>query len=163
MKFKFRTLVNRHHRLIYAISMRILGNAAEAEDAVQEVYVRLWKHIDKIEEPEAQAWLSRVTKNYCIDKLRARKPNDNIDDVEEIESEHSQPQHKTEQAQVSQWLYEAINKLKEPYKSLITMLELQQRSVREAAHATQLNENQVKVYSYRARQQLRDLLQGVEL
>lgn len=163
MKFKFRTLVNRHHRVIFAIAVRILGDASEAEDAVQEVYVRLWKHIDTVNEDEAQAWLCRVAKNHCIDKLRTRKCNDSLEDSEEIESEHSQPSKCAEQTQMSQWLNDAIKKLKEPYKSLIVLLELQQRSIREAAHATQLSENQVKVYSYRARQKLRALLQGVEL
>ena len=65
--------------------------------------------------------------------------------------------------QLSAWLSSAIEKLKEPYRSLIILADLQQRSIKDVANTLDLNENQAKVYIHRGRKQLRVLLQGVEL
>ena len=155
--------MNRHHRLVYAITLRILANQAEAEDATQEVYERAWKHIDKIDEADAKAWLGKVARNLAIDRLRARKPIDSLDTNDDMIDASRSTEAAMEHHQLSQWLKLAIGKLKEPYKSLVMILDLQQKSVREAAAATHLSENQVKVYAHRARKQLRTLLQGGEL
>jgi RNA polymerase sigma-70 factor (ECF subfamily) len=65
--------------------------------------------------------------------------------------------------QLSSWLGAAIERLKEPYRSLIILADLQQRSIKEVARSLDLNENQAKVYIHRGRKQLRDFLQGIEL
>jgi len=65
--------------------------------------------------------------------------------------------------QVSSWLSTAIEKLKEPYRSLIILADLQQRSIKDVARSLDLNENQAKVYIHRGRKQLRGYLQGTEL
>lgn len=165
-------LVNHHQQAVYSKAVYMLGNAVEAEDACQETYERLWKRISaKAEHSSAEeraeedkAWLLRVTHNLCIDKLRQRKPM-SIDSVQEsvCESPTSQPATALASSQLSDWLSNAIDRLKEPYKSLIVLADLQQMTVREVADTLDLSENQVKVYVHRARKQLRGLLQGIEL
>lgn len=159
-RFKYKALVDQHYRLVYAIAYRILADRGEAEDASQEVYEKLWKHIDRIVESEAAAWLARVTKNLCIDKLRARKSHVDATEINELEchAQHTSDALQTEQ--LSRWLKDAIHQLDEPHKSLIYMIDIQQKSVRDAAESMGLNENQVKVYRHRARQTLKKLLRG---
>jgi len=163
-KLKFRRLVNAHHRLVYSIALRILNDGAEAEDVSQEVYERAWKRINDIEETRAQAWLSQVTRNLCIDRLRQRKPIETGDElINTTECPNSGPAVSAAEQQCSKWLQSAISKLKEPYKTLILILDIQQLSVKDASEQTKLSENQVKVYRHRARKQLKALLQGIEL
>jgi RNA polymerase sigma-70 factor (ECF subfamily) len=88
-----------------------------------------------------------------------------IQDLDELQSDSSDSKPVTMLAkkQLSAWLSSAIAKLKEPYRSLIILADLQQRSIKDVARTLDLNENQAKVYIHRGRKQLRVLLQGVEL
>lgn len=170
MEFLFRTLVNQNQRLVYSQAMYILANKSDAEDATQEAYERLWKHMNKPQQQNeltadsGKAWLLHVVRNLCIDKLRQRKPisNESLDELPS-DSPQSKPVAMLMTKQLSSWLSSAIEKLKEPYRSLIILADLQQRSIKEVANTLDLNENQAKVYIHRGRKQLRVLLQGVEL
>ena len=131
--------------------------------------MRLWANMNsktsrEFDKESAKAWLLHVTRNLCIDKLRRRKPLADIE-VDEIQNDtnDSKPVAQLMSKQVSDWLNKAIERLKEPYRSLIILADLQQRSVKEVAQTLELNENQAKVYIHRGRKQLRGLLQGVEL
>jgi len=138
----------------------------DAEDATQEAYERLWAamHDKQFDVESAKAWLLHVVRNICIDKLRRRKPVADTElDEFESESSHSKPVAQLMSKQLSSWLGAAIERLKEPYRSLIILADLQQRSIKEVARSLDLNENQAKVYIHRGRKQLRGFLQGVEL
>jgi len=163
MEFKYRTLVNRHQRQIYSVAMRMLNNRSEAEEITQDAYERLWKHIAELTEEDALPWLIRVTRNLCIDLLRKRRETVELDLDMECKDDSKTPQGAAQHGQLSRWIRDAIDGLKEPYKSLIVMADLEQQSVRDMASKMNLNENQVKVYVHRARKNLRNILQAVEL
>ncbi len=169
MKRLFRTFVDLHQQRVYSQALYILADVGDAEDATQEAYVRLWAAMNKTSSNEfdpqsAKAWLLHVVRNLCIDKLRRRKPMSDTE-LDEIENHNNdgQPFSQLMSKQVSSWLHNAIEKLKEPYRSLIILADLQQRSIKEVANSLELNENQAKVYIHRGRKQLRGLLQNTEL
>jgi RNA polymerase sigma-70 factor (ECF subfamily) len=170
MKRLFRTLVDQHQQLVYSQAMFILADKGDAEDATQDAYERLWAAMNKprpeneFDVDSARAWLLHVVRNLCIDRLRRRKPMANVE-VDEFENQGSpgKPVTQLMTKQLSSWLSGAIERLKEPYRSLIILADLQQRSIKEVAMSLDLNENQAKVYIHRGRKQLRGLLQGVEL
>ena len=166
MKRLFRTLVDQHQQRIYSQAMFILLNKSDAEDATQEAYERLWStmHRREFDSESAKAWLLHVVRNICIDKLRRRKPIADTE-MDEFENEGAmgKPVGQLISKQLSGWLNEAIEHLKEPYRSLIILADLQQRSIKEVARSLDLNENQARVYIHRGRKQLRSFLQGVEL
>ena len=170
MKRLFRTLVDQYQQLVYSQAMFVLADRADAEDATQEAYERLWAAMNKpgpeneFDADSAKAWLLHVVRNICIDKLRRRRPviDTELDEFES-ESSHSKPVAQLMTKQLSSWLGEAIERLKEPYRSLIILADLQQRSIKEVARSLDLNENQAKVYIHRGRKQLRGFLQGIEL
>ena len=170
MKFLFRTLVNQHQRLVYSQALHILANKSDAEDVTQEAYERLWKQMNKsqahneINQESGKAWLLHVVRNLCIDRLRLRKPisSHEIENIHDHDPQ-SRPVAMLATKQLSEWLHSAIERLKEPYRSLIILADLRQHSIKDVAKTLDLNENQVKVYIHRGRKQLRVLLQGVEL
>jgi len=166
MKLLFRTLVDQYQKLVYSQAMFILVDKSDAEDATQEAYERLWAamHDREFDTESAKAWLLYVVRNISIDKLRRRKPTTNTElDEFASQSSHSKPVAQLMSKQLSSWLDEAIDRLKEPYRSLIILADLQQRSIKEVARSLDLNENQAKVYIHRGRKQLRCFLQGIEL
>lgn len=170
MKQLFRTLVDQHQQIVYSQAIFILADKGDAEDATQEAYERLWKTMNsatpknEFDHDKAKAWLLHVVRNLCIDRLRRRKPMVE-QDFEEVENQHhqSKPVATLMSKQMSAWLVGAIERLKEPYRTLIILADLQQRSIRDVATTLNLNENQAKVYIHRGRKQLRVLLQGIDL
>ncbi len=166
MKQLFRELVDQHQQRVFSQALFILSDRSDAEDATQEAYERLWNalHAEAFDSNSARAWLLHVVRNICIDKIRRRKPvvESELDELEN-DSSHSKPVAQLMSKQVSSWLANAIERLKEPYRSLIILADLQQRSVKEVAQSLELNENQAKVYIHRGRKQLRGFLQGTEL
>ena len=163
-------MVDQHHQAVYSQAIYILADQSEAEDATQETYERLWKTMNsaathsEFEIDSARAWLLKVVRNVSIDKLRRRKPMTDTE-LDEMMSEtsHGKPITTLMSKQLSDWLGQAIEGLKEPYRSLIILADLQQRSIKDVASTLELNENQAKVYIHRGRKQLRHLLQGVDL
>jgi len=170
MKLLFRKWVDKYQQRVYSQAMFILADKSDAEDATQEAYERLWSVMGdpnsekEFDDESAKAWLLHVVRNICIDKLRRRKPVAESEmDKFEANNSNAKPVAQLMSKQISSWLSEAIERLKEPYRSLIILADLQQRSIKEVARSLDLNENQVKVYIHRGRKQLRGFLQGVEL
>lgn len=71
----FRRLVERHAAPLHRLAWRLLADTAEAEDVVQEAFARLWTGAPGFRPGEAQpgAWLRRVARNLCLDRLRRRR------------------------------------------------------------------------------------------
>lgn len=71
---KYSMLVKQHKNMIYGYALYMLKDRIEADDAVQEVLIRLWSNMDSINLLAAKSWLMRTTHNLCIDFIRKRKP-----------------------------------------------------------------------------------------
>jgi RNA polymerase sigma factor (sigma-70 family) len=71
----FRIVVDGHARTLHRIAYRMIGDATEAEDLAQEALTRLWQHAGRWQAGGAGigAWLTRVTMNLCLDRLRRRR------------------------------------------------------------------------------------------
>ena len=70
----FNDLIQQLSRKLYGFAFRILRNQEEAEDAVQEIFIKLWKMGQKLDEYNSiDALATTMTKNYCIDQIRKQK------------------------------------------------------------------------------------------
>lgn len=68
----FASLYDSHHRLVFAIASRMLGDPAAAEDVTQNVFLKVWTAPDAFAGGNFGAWIARVTRNRCLDVLRSR-------------------------------------------------------------------------------------------
>lgn len=69
-------VIRRHKRKVYSLAVSVLGNAAEAEEITQDVFIKLWSNIEYFDTNKPQAlstWLLAICKNAAIDRLRKRK------------------------------------------------------------------------------------------
>jgi RNA polymerase sigma-70 factor (ECF subfamily) len=117
--------------------------------------------MDSIEAERAGAWLMKVTRNACLDRLRKRRPTSEAPDYQLGPDHVQEPAEALAQDQLGGWLRSAIGNLKEPYRSLVVLRDVQQQSYRDVAQSLELSLDQVKVYLHRARRQLRENLQEV--
>jgi len=70
----FRKLVEMHQAMIFSFIFKMLCNEEEAKDAVQETFIKVWKHIDKYNtELKFSTWLFAIASNLCCDKIKFRK------------------------------------------------------------------------------------------
>jgi RNA polymerase sigma-70 factor (ECF subfamily) len=92
---EFERLLVAHERLVLRTALRMLARIEDAQDAAQEVFLRLHRHFGRVEPATVEAWLYRTTVNVCYDALRRRRPEadfgfdppdprpDALDDLEE--------------------------------------------------------------------------------
>jgi RNA polymerase sigma-70 factor (ECF subfamily) len=159
MSREYQQWVRAYQDQAWSLARYLLKDASEAEDATQEAFIKLWNHRDRIDPERIKPWLMQVTRNTCLDRLRRRKPETELTEVMVVD-DHG-PLAGAEQGELGRWLHAAIRRLKEPYRSLVVLRDIQQHSYEEVAHATELTLAQVKVYLHRARKQLREQLAEV--
>jgi len=159
MSREYRQWVRDYQDQAWNLARYLLKDASEAEDATQEAFVKLWNHREEIDPGSIRPWLMRVTRNHCLDRLRRRRPEQEFVGYETVEERD--PMHGAEQSELGNWLQRAIKGLKEPYRTLVVLRDIQQHSYEEVAGVTELSLTQVKVYLHRARKQLREQLAEV--
>ncbi|HVM60589.1 MAG TPA: RNA polymerase sigma factor [Verrucomicrobiae bacterium] len=154
----FATLVARHRRKVFGIAARFARNDAELQDICQDIFVKAYQKLKSFRgEAPFEHWVSRIAVRSCYDFLRAtRHDRENIP-LDGIEL-GTQPSDNVQHA--SELLHWAMAKLSNDERLVITLLELEERSVRETAELTGWSESNVKVRAFRARQALKKILEA---
>ncbi|MEM1413117.1 MAG: sigma-70 family RNA polymerase sigma factor [Pseudomonadota bacterium] len=159
MSREYQQWVRAYQDQAWSLARYLLKDASEAEDATQEAFIKLWNHREQVDPERVRPWLMKVTRNGCLDRLRRRKPQEALNDEQAVE-EHG-PMAGAQQGELGRILQRSIDGLREPYKTLVVLRDIQQHSYEEVANATELTLSQVKVYLHRARKQLREQLTEV--
>ena len=98
----FRTLYQRTSAKLFGVVLRILRNRAEAEEAIQEVYIKIWQRADRYVPGQYSpiSWLVAIARNHALDMVRARRPsNDDLDAALDIADGAPDPERMTESSQ----------------------------------------------------------------
>lgn len=91
----FRLLYGRSSAKLFGICLRILKDRAEAEDALQDVYIRVWEKAGTFQSGKASAitWLTTIARNRSIDRLRSRSPSGRaVDEAVEVADDAPSPE-----------------------------------------------------------------------
>jgi len=160
MSRRFRRWVDEYQDQAWTLARYLLKDAAEAEDVCQEAFVKLWQHQDSIDPLKVKSWLMKVTRNGCLDRLRRRKPTEEIGEYADPD-DSSGPVQDTIRSELGQRLARSIQGLTEPYRSLVVLRDIHQHSYEDVANVLELSLSQVKVYLHRARKLLREQLAEV--
>jgi RNA polymerase sigma-70 factor (family 1) len=156
---EFNNLVHSISRKLYGYAYRILRDQEGSEDAVQEVFVKLWKMKTRLDEYESvEALAATMVKNYSIDQIRKQKhieQNDKSQLAVYYDSEPS-PHEKLEREETSSSIRRIINNLPEIYREIIQLRDIEELSYEEIAEKTGQNINTLRVNLSRARKIVRD-------
>lgn len=151
---------------MYAYACAFLRDRVVAADVTQEVFLRLWQHRGEIDTGRVLGWLLHVTRNACIDVTRQQQSRRRVLDVDTDRldraagSERS-PAAAAEDADFQAHLERALDRLAEPYRSIVYLREVQEMKYEDISGALDLPLNTVKVYLHRARKMLRKQLAEV--
>lgn len=156
----FSTLVARYLRDLHGFAQRHLGDPGEAEDVVQETFIRVWQHAERWQPGAAKpsTWLYQITRNLCIDRLRRRRPQAALDEQQADET-HSQAAL-MQREQVGVAVQQAIQNLPESQRSALLLCHYQGLRNQDAAAVLGLSVSALESLLARARRGLRKQLQG---
>jgi RNA polymerase sigma-70 factor (ECF subfamily) len=146
---------------LYRFAFRIVQNATEAEDVVQEVFSKLWRtrksweQIDNIE-----AWSMRMTRNMALDHLRARKyrRTEDVAEMPAVSTDRSTPLEEVQQQDTFERVSRLIAELPENQRLVIHLREIEELSYQEICETLDMPMTQVKTNLFRARNALKDAL-----
>ena len=143
-------------QMLYREAYRMLGDRFEAEDAVQNLYMRLWEQKERLDDlVSPKEYCLRALKNICIDRWRRMRARDEeVDLVEEISEANAPPD--TEREEAEEFVEHFLATLPERQQRVMTM-QIQGNSIEEIAEVTELTEGNVKVMLSRIRKRFREL------
>jgi RNA polymerase sigma-70 factor (ECF subfamily) len=164
----FAALVTRHQRYVYNLAYRLLRDTDEAEDLVQEAFLRAWKGLGAFRgEAKFTTWLYRIVTNLCynrLDKLRRQLLDISVDDDDLAIplSPVIEPPAVIEAAEEHAYLHQQVSALPVKYRLVISLFYLQGFSYQEMAQVLDLPLGTVKTHLFRARERLRRRLLTVQ-
>ena len=146
----FNILVSNYQQQVINIAYGMLSNQEDAYDAAQEVFVRVYKSIESFKEQSSfTTWLYRITKNVCSDIPRKRQKHSDIKD------ESPTPEENMEISERQRAVREAISELKEEYRTVITLCDIEGLSYDYIAEVLGIPSGTVKSRINRARSALK--------
>ena len=151
-KTSFTTAVERYQDTVYRVALHILASPPDADDAVQEVFLRLYTAQKPFQgEEHLRRWLLRVTVNYCRDVLRSpwRKRRASLEEV---------PPQPVFQQPEEEALYQAVMALPEIYRIVLVLYYYEELSAREIGGLLNLETSAVTTRLSRARAKLKEQL-----
>src|SRR3970282_736382 len=142
---------------VFRLAKRLLISTEEAEDATQEVLVKLWNKNGSLEGfNSVEAFTMTMTKNYCLDQLKSKRAgNLKIVHTNFTDREPSLDK-KVEDIDSLNWVERIINQLPEQQRLLIQMRDIEQYEFSEIAKITEMNETAIRVGLSRARKTIRE-------
>ena len=157
----FDRLSRRHLDRAYGVALRMTGSRADAQDVVQDVFLRLWQRPDAWRPGQAQfsTWLYRVVVNRCLDLKRRPKGTD-LDSVEEPQDPDANAEDSLLDAERNRALDGAVNQLPERQRAAIVLTYTAGLRNAEAASAMDISVKAFEALLVRAKRELRDDLAG---
>jgi len=150
---------------LYRFALRMVNNAAEAEDVVQEVLIKLWHKREELPHiKNLEAWSIRLTRNLSVDKLRTKKHHiESIDTQFNAASPNQNPAQLAESKDTLNRIHQLIQTLPENQKLVLQLRDIEELSYKEIAELLEMSMNQVKVNLFRGRQALKSVLVKKEI
>ncbi len=154
------TLVARYQMSVYSLTLRMLGNPADAEDATQEVFLRAFQRLHQYRPAEPfGAWLHGIARHHSIDVLRRRSRPLSLtqtpprEDAERLVLEHLERER----------VLAALNRLSVRDRALLALRYWEDQSVESIARTMRMSEGATKVALLRARRELAVILRSMEV
>lgn len=169
----FRLLVERHSRPVFRLAFRMTGNEIDAEDMVQETFLKAWKQIGKFDgRASFGTWLHRICANCALDHLRARKRKqdpqgvsrqdsgtETVDHMAQLASGAPSPERLALSAQITAILGPALDELSDMERAAFILRHYEGLGIEEISRTLGVLPNAAKHSVFRAVQKLRRALE----
>lgn len=163
----FEIVMRRHNQRLYRVARAILRNDGEAEDVMQDTYVRAYGHLDQFAgRAKFSTWLTRIAVHEALARQHRRNRYQELEPMSEREGDPMDrfaslapdPEQQASNSEVRELLEEAIEKLPDAYRTIFMLRDVEDMSTTDAADVLEITEENVKVRLHRARALLRKSL-----
>ena len=168
----FEKIITEYQSIIYNIAFRFAGNAEDAADMSQEVFLKMFRNINSFQfKSKLSTWIYRVATNTCLDQVKRKNRNNpaySLDDgfedgdgsffSNEIADDSPTPDEVIEQAEMKDVINQAISELPDDYRTVIILRDIQGLSYDEIAEIIECSVGTVKSRISRGRRNLREIL-----
>jgi RNA polymerase sigma factor (sigma-70 family) len=155
-QLEFVALISPFKDRIFRLAKRLLVSTEEAQDASQEVFLKLWNKNKEIASwRNAEAMAMTMTKNYCLDQLKAKRSK-TISLVSSNYSDGNLLERKLEDINSLIWVHRIMEQLPEQQKIIMQLREIEQMEFSEIAEITKMNETAVRVALSRSRKFIKE-------
>jgi RNA polymerase sigma-70 factor (ECF subfamily) len=166
----FAELVGLYQDKLYHMAYRMLNNRQEAEDVVQEAFLRVYNNLERYDDNmKFSTWIYRIATNLCIDRLRKRRPSysldaessefEGLDGYAMIPSDNRTPESETLLSETQRIIHQAMETLPPKYKTVMVLRYLHELSLQEIGDALGMPVTTVKTRVHRGREFLRKKLE----
>jgi RNA polymerase sigma-70 factor (ECF subfamily) len=157
----YEIIMRRYNQRLYRVARAILHDDAEAEDVMQDAYVRAYQHLDQFAGRAAfSTWFTRIAVHESLSRLRSRQRNQQLQTEDSgqdgepymnVVETSPDPEQSASRAELGQLLEETVLGLPEQYRTVIILRDIEGLSTAETAAALELTEDNVKVRLHRGR------------
>lgn len=152
-------LVNPFKDKVFRMAKRLLVSTEEAEDATQEVLVKLWHKNDNLNEYKSiEAVAMTMTKNYCLDQLKSKRAGNMRIVHNNFTDKEAGLQKQVEDKDTWQWVERIMNDLPEQQKLIVQMRDIEEMEFEEISAILGMNESAVRTALSRARKAIRETM-----
>lgn len=164
----YQNLLRKHQDRVFSYALYMLRTKEDAEDVTQEVFIKMWRHWDNIDETKREAWMMRVAHNYCIDLLRSKAGNrkywssldDKMHQLDRNPDAWLTPDAQFARDERQQSLLKALSELPEKTRSMMLLHYYQGYKFQEIGEIMGLSLSVVKTSLHRGRKQLSRILKS---
>ena len=163
----FEIIMRRHNQRLYRVARAILRNDGEAEDVMQDAYVRAYEHLDQFAgRAKFSTWLTRIAVHEALRRQRCGNRYQELEPMSEQEgdpmdrfaSAAPNPEQQASNSEIRRLLEEAVEKLPDAYRTIFVLRDVEEMSTTDTADVLEISEDNVKVRLHRARALLRKSL-----
>jgi len=161
----FEIIMRRHNQRLYRACVAILRDDSQAEDVVQDTYVRAYQHLDQFAgRSRFSTWLTRIAVHEALGRVRGRRRFEELDAMpEETKQAHTasrapDPEEEFSGQELRHLLERSVQQLPEPYRVVFMLREVEESSTQDVAEILDISEENVKTRLHRARALLRKSL-----
>lgn len=144
---------------VFRLAKRLLVSVEEAEDATQEVLLKLWSNKERMEKYRSvEAFTMTMTKNYCLDRLKSRQASNLKLVHSNYQDEKTSLQKDIEARDSISWMHRIMEKLPQQQKMVLQLRDIEQYEYDEIAKMLDMNPTAIRVALSRARKMVREEL-----
>lgn len=152
---EYNTIVTLHSGSLYRFIFKMIKDPDDASDIVQNAFMKLWEHLDKVDGDKAKSWLFTTARNIMLNQIERSKR------MESMESNHfNEPYASNHNFELKELIDKSLSLLPEIQKSIVLLRDLEGYDYKEIGEILSLSESQVKVYLFRGRQKIKETLKN---
>ncbi len=152
---EYNIVVKAHSGGLYRFILKMMKDADDANDIVQDAFMKLWEHLGQVDADKAKSWLFTTARNTMLNKIKRDKK------TEPMESAHFKEPYTTDNRfELKELIDKSLNQLPELQKSIILLRDLEGYDYKEIGEILGISESQVKVYLFRGRQKIKEALKN---